>query len=277
MTKIHSEETPEAINEPITETSGDTAAQPSPETEPEIINAEEIVDLQAVLEAGDELAASLNIEINDEAGQEVGPHERIEILEAQVSDLNDKLLRSMAEMENLRRRAQREKEDASKYAIANFAKEMLSVSDNMTRAFASIEGEGKGENAPAEELAAGFKAFIDGVKMTEGDLMKTMEKLGLEKIEPIGQRFDANLHEALFEFEDKEQPAGTVSQVLEQGFTLNGRLLRAAKVGITKGGPKASATKPADKPVAEEQAAPENKAAYDTKGSEPGSQINEEL
>lgn len=245
---------------------------------PEIIDADEIVDAQPATDDAElpDLLASVDIEVDEEAGEEVSPQERIDILQAQVSDLNDKLLRSMAEMENVRRRAQREKEDASKYAIAKFAKEMLVVSDNMTRAFASIEGEGKGVNAPADEAASQFKAFIEGVQLTEGELMKTLEKLGLQKIEPLGQRFDANLHEALFEFEDKEQPAGTVSQVLEQGYTLNGRLLRAAKVGITKGGPKGT-TQPKETNPADEATASESKTVYETKSEEPGSQVNEEL
>ena len=250
--------------------------QATPEVEPEIIAADDIVDMAASEAEFPEPLASVDIEIDEETGEEAGPEERIEILQAQVSDLNDKLLRSMAEMENVRRRAQREKEDASKYAIANFAKEMLVVSDNLTRAFASIEGEGKGIDAPADEIANQFKAFIEGMQLTEGELMKTLEKLGLQKIEPLGQRFDANLHEALFEFEDKEQTAGTVAQVLEQGYILNGRLLRAAKVGITKGGPKASAQKKDETP-AEDASQAEAKTVYDTKSEEPGGHINEEL
>lgn len=259
----------------------ETEAEPTA-PEPEIIDADDIVDAdaadaaQGVAENEADNASPVDIEINDDEGEEAGPEERIQILEAQVSDLNDKLLRTMAEMENVRRRAQREKEDASKFAIANFAKEMLGVADNITRAFASVEGEGKGADAPPEDVANQFAAFIEGVRMTEAELMKTLEKLGLQKIEPLGQRFDANLHEALFEFEDKEQVAGTVAQVLEQGYTLNGRLLRAAKVGITKGGPKASA-QPADDAASEEAPSPETKTAYETKSQEPGGQVNEEL
>ena len=248
--------------------------------EPEIISAQEINDAEAQAEIDAAEPISIDIEIDDEGedktapAKEVGPEERIQILEAQVADLNDKYLRTVAEMENVRRRTQVEKENASKYAISNFAREMLTVSDNMTRAFASIEGEGKGENADASEIATQFKAFIEGVKLTEDGLMKTLDKLGLQKIEPLGLRFDANFHEALFEFEDKDQPAGTVAQVLEHGFTLNGRLLRPAKVGITKGGPKPSA---APKEVPADDAAPKDgPSAYDAKGAEPGSQLNEE-
>lgn len=277
MTETPPNQNPQNENEPATEPDAPIDPPAVDDVEPEIIPADEIVEAEAAPSADEQPdpSAPVDIEIDDDAGEEVGPEERIEILQAQVSDLNDKLLRSMAEMENVRRRAQREKEDASKYAIANFAKEMLVVSDNMTRAFASIEGEGKGTDAPAEEVASQFKAFIDGVQLTEGELMKTLEKLGLQKIEPMGQRFDANLHEALFEFEDKDQAAGTVAQVLEQGYTLNGRLLRAAKVGITKGGPKAT-SQPKEVPPVDEAAA-DTKTVYETKTEEPGSQINEEL
>ena len=248
--------------------------------EPEIITPQEINDAeaQAEIDASEAVNAepsSIDIQINDDEPQEADPEERIQILEAQVTDLNDKYLRTVAEMENVRRRTQIEKENASKFAIANFAREMLTVSDNMTRAFTSVEGEGKGENADASEIAIQFKGFIEGVKMTEDGLMKTLDKLGLQKIEPLGLQFDANFHEALFEFEDKNQPAGTVSQVLEQGFTLNGRLLRPAKVGITKGGAKPGAT-PKEVPSADDGASKDGPSAYDAKGAEPGSHLNEE-
>ncbi len=262
QTETNPQETPEF--------DGETTAADN-EHEAEIIAADDILDESA---AAADASEHVNIEIDDEILEEAGPEERVQILEAQVADLNDKLLRTMAEMENVRRRAQREKEDASKFAIANFAKEMLTVSDNMTRAFASIEG----DNAKGSEVDGPFKSFVEGVRMTEADLLKTLERLGLKKIEPLGQRFDANLHEALFEFEDKEQPAGTVAQVLEQGFTLNGRLLRPAKVGITKGGPKAS-PQPIEDAPAEPDDLPnkDSQTAYENKGSEPGGQLNEEL
>ena len=253
--------------EAVAATEADTAA----DAEPETIDAAEILDPDAPAYDAQDMRTE------EEVGVEAGPEERIQILEAQVAALNDKLLRSMAEMENVRRRAQREKEDASKFAIANFAKEMLVVSDNMTRAFASIEGEGKGVNAPAEDIANQFAAFIEGVRLTESDLMKTLEKLGLQRIDPLGQKFDANLHEALFEFEDKNQVAGTVAQVLETGYTLNGRLLRAAKVGITKGGPKSGTPQQAAQIPPEDGVGTDSASVYDNKSSEPGSQIDEEL
>ena len=248
--------------------------------EQDIITIQEVNDAEPQAEVNESETVnvepvSIDLQINDDEPQEAAPEERILVLEAQVADLNDKYLRTVAEMENVRRRTQVEKENASKFAIASFAREMLTVSDNMTRAFTSVEGEGKGENAGASEIATQFKGFIEGVKMTEDGLMKTLDKLGLQKIKPLGLRFDANFHEALFEFEDKNQPEGTVSQVLEQGFTLNGRLLRPAKVGITKGGPKPVVT-PKEVPTEDDGAPKDGPSAYEKKGAGPGSQLNEE-
>ena len=246
-------------------------------TESEVILSQEVLDAGAQTEKITDEATRIEIaggEGEDVATEET-PEQRILMLENQVADLNDKYLRTVAEMENVRRRTQTEKENASKFAIANFAREILTVSDNMNRAFSSVEGEGRGENAEPNEIASQFKAFIEGVKRTAADLMKTLEKLGLKKIEPLGLRFDANLHEALFEFENEEQPTGTVAQVLEQGFTLNGRLLRPAKVGITKGGPKISAN-PKDIQSGDEVPDTDVQSPYDLKAAEPGTQLNEE-
>ena len=282
MTNTNPKETPETEIDVNAQAADAPETQAAGDTEPEIISASEIFDAEAQAEADAASESHDPVSIDnedDDDNQENQTQKHIETLEAQVLDLTDKYIRTVAEMENVRRRAQREKEDASKFAIAKFAREILSVSDNITRAFASIEGEGKGVNAAPEDISGQFQSFIEGVKMTEADLMKTLESLGLQKIEPAGKPFDANLHEALFEFEDKTQPAGTVAQVLEQGFTLNGRLLRPAKVGITKGGPKLSA-KPASDPAAsntDEAVAKEGQTAYEAKTSGPGSQLNEEL
>jgi molecular chaperone GrpE len=244
-------------------------------TENETVSTQEKIDSDVLNEKDTSEQINDEIEEDEVSIAEESPEERILVLETQVAELNDKYLRTVAEMENVRRRTQLEKENASKFAIANFAREMLTVSDNMNRAFTSVEGEGRGENAVPSEIASQFKSFIEGVKMTETDVMKTLEKLGLEKIEPLGLPFNANLHEALFEFENKDEPSGTVAQVLEQGFTLNGRLLRPAKVGITKGGQQISST-PKEKLSVDESAEVDVQSAYDLKMTEPGSQLNEE-
>jgi molecular chaperone GrpE len=259
----------------------DEKTAPEIVTERDFIPSQEILDAEAQAEKDAAEIVSIQVDEEEDAAAQETPEDRVLVLEAQVAALQDKYLRTVAEMENVRRRTQVEKENASKFAIANFAREMLTVSDNMNRAFTSVEGEGRGENAKPSEISIQFKAFIEGVKMTENDLMKTLEKLGLKKIEPLGLRFDANLHEALFEFENKDQPTGTVAQVLEQGFTLNGRLLRPAKVGITKGGPQISPdpkeVSAADEvPTADEAPDVDVQSPYDLKATEPGSQLNEE-
>jgi molecular chaperone GrpE len=146
---------------------------------------------------------------------------------SEIAALNDKLLRTLAEGENLRRRAQREREDTAKYAITNFAREIISVADNLQRALASLP------ETPTD-AADPITAFTDGVKMTERELQSIFERHGIEKIEPEGQKFDHDRHEAMFEMPTADAPAGTVVQVFEVGYMLKDRLLRAAKVAVAK-------------------------------------------
>jgi molecular chaperone GrpE len=152
-----------------------------------------------------------------------------------MAQLKDQLLRALAENENVRRRAQREREDAGKYAIANFARDVLGVADNMHRALAAIPAELR---QTADE---GLKALIDGVDLTERELLKVMEKHGVTRLEPQGEKFDPNFHQAMFEVPDPSVPAGTVVQVVQAGYKIGERVLRPALVGIAKGGPKAGA------------------------------------
>lgn len=149
--------------------------------------------------------------------------------ESELADTKDKLLRALAESENQRRRAQRDREDAQKYASANFAKELLDVADNLHRALASVEaGDLRDERA---------KALIEGVAATERALFAAFERHGLKRVEPeIGERFDPNSHEAMFEVPNTGQPAGSIVQVLQAGYRMHDRLLRAAMVGVAKGG-----------------------------------------
>lgn len=205
-------------------------------------------------------------------GEAASAEDRIEILEAQVADLNDKLLRAMAETENVRRRAQRDKEDASKYAIKSFAEQMVGVSDNLDRALQSIDADARANNPELENIAV-------GIEMVGRELMNGFARFGIKPIEALGQKFDPMLHEAMFEMEDKNTAAGTIAQVLEVGYTLNGRTLRAAKVGITKGGPKiAPSTEPqAEQDDAENEGSADGQTAYESKGAEPGSNLDQEL
>lgn len=191
-------------------------------------------------------------------------------LEAEVASLNDKLLRALAEMENVRRRADRDKEDTAKYAVANFAREMLSVADNLRRALETIPPEARDKDETLKNLYV-------GVEMTERSMLGALEKFGVKRIDAMGQRFDHNLHEALFEIEDTAKPAGTVLQVLEAGYTIAGRLLRPAKVGISKGGPKAE-PRPDAKTETEASADRSAKAhAYEKSGGPAGGTFDEQL
>ncbi|SHO66094.1 molecular chaperone GrpE [Pseudoxanthobacter soli DSM 19599] len=156
-------------------------------------------------------------------------------LKAENDNLRDQVLRTLAEMENLRRRTEREVQDAGRYAIASFARDMLSVGDNLRRALDAL---------PAEARAAADSALtnlLSGVELTERELLKGLEKHGVRKIAPSGQKFDPNLHQAMFEVPNAEVPNGTVVQVLQEGFVIGDRVLRPALVGVSKGGPKSTA------------------------------------
>jgi molecular chaperone GrpE len=157
-----------------------------------------------------------------------------------AAEYKDKLLRVLAEMENLRRRTAREIVDARAYAISAFARDILAVADNMERALQALDAELR-ENADA-----GVKALLDGVELTERELLKVLEKHGVKKFDPLGEKFDPNLHQAMFEMPDPSRPAGTVAQVMQPGYTIGDRVLRPAMVAIAKGGPKIAVETPAN-------------------------------
>jgi molecular chaperone GrpE len=151
---------------------------------------------------------------------------------ALASEFKDKLLRTLAEMENLRKRTEREVADSRLYGIASFARDMVGVADNMRRAFETVTPELRGS------VQAGVKALIDGVELTERELIKALEKNGVRQFTPQGEKFDPNLHQAMFEVPDATVPAGNVVQVVQPGYMIGDRVLRPALVGISKGGPK---------------------------------------
>ena len=136
-------------------------------------------------------------------------------------------------MENLRRRTEREVADARVYGITTFARDILAVADNMHRAMQALDDELR------DKADAGLKALLDGVELTERELIKVLEKHGVKKIEPHGQKFDPNLHQAMFEVQDASVPTGTVVQVMQAGYMIGERVLRPALVAVAKGGAKA--------------------------------------
>ena len=152
-------------------------------------------------------------------------------LEAEVLKLKDQLLRAVAETENVRRRLEQQAEDRGKYAVGNFAKDILQVADNLRRALESIPAEARASDAMAHKLA-------EGVELTERTFLSTLERYGIKRIESLGQRFDPHQHQAMMEIEDPTKPAGTVVLEMQAGYTIHDRLLREATVGVSKGGPK---------------------------------------
>lgn len=159
----------------------------------------------------------------------------LDTLRAENADLRDKYLRLAAEMDNLRRRTERDVKDAKSYSVAGFARDMLAVSDNLRRALDAI---------PADALEsgdAGLKALAEGVEMTERSMLAALERHGVRKLEPVGEKFDPNFHQAMFEVPNPDLVNNTVVQVMQAGFVIGERVLRPAMVGVSKGGPKAPA------------------------------------
>ena len=156
---------------------------------------------------------------------EAAPHEALQVENAQ---LKDQLLRALAEAENTRRRAQKEREDTAKYAVANFAKDMLAVADNFRRALDSLPKDSAVDDS--------LKNLVTGIEATERQLSASLERFGIKKIDPKGEAFDPNFHRVMMEVEDPAAKPGTIVQVLQAGYMIHDRLLREALVTVAKGG-----------------------------------------
>ncbi len=153
-------------------------------------------------------------------------------LKSENEEMKDRTLRTVAEMENLRKRTAREVRDARSYAVANFARDLLGVGDNLQRAIQAVPEE-KRESGSEE-----FKALIEGVELTERELLKALNNAGVVKFNPEGEKFDPNFHQAMFEMPNPEVPNNSVAQVVQEGYKIGERVLRPAMVGVAKGGPK---------------------------------------
>ncbi|MBK67212.1 MAG: nucleotide exchange factor GrpE [Rickettsiales bacterium] len=184
----------------------------------------------------DDVRAEIENELgNDEEEQEDAPQvESIEqlkgiiaALQAEMESMKDKSLRALADAENTRRRAEKDIADAKKYGVANFAKSLLSVADNLRRALEAVPEELKSENDVVKNLSVGVEA-------TERELLRAFEQLGIKQINPMGEIFDPNFHEVMFEMEAAGQEPGTVMQVVEVGYQIHDRILRPARVGVAK-------------------------------------------
>jgi molecular chaperone GrpE len=167
---------------------------------------------------------------DDAANTAPAPEEQVRVLAAAVDELRDKFLRAVAESENLRKRSEREVADARSYGIAQFARDMIGVADNLSRALQAIGPEAR---ETADET---LRALLDGVELTGRELQKALQKHGVREIEPTGEKFDPNFHQAMYEVPNPDVPAGTVVQVVQTGYAIADRVLRPALVGVSKGG-----------------------------------------
>lgn len=176
--------------------------------------------------------ATENAEATEGTTDEQNTASPLEALEAENAKLKDRLLRAVAEMENLRKRAEREVKDARQFAIANFARDMLTATDNLSRALLTMPQEAK------DEAEGSFKSLIEGVEMTEREMLRLLEKNGIKQLSPKGEKFDPHFHQAMFEVPNPDVPDNTVLEVVQAGYVIGERVLRPAMVGVAKGGPK---------------------------------------
>ena len=165
-------------------------------------------------------------EPKDQEEAEISSEDLIEKLNEEITSLKDQRLRAIAELENFRKRAEKDQSDALKYGISNFAKEIINIRDNIERAQSSISDEAKNNEA--------IKSVIEGIDLIAQSVVSTFEKIGIKKIESLNEKFDHNLHQAMMEIENEELEPGTIVQELIPGYTLHDRLLRPAMVGVSK-------------------------------------------
>ena len=181
-------------------------------------------------------------EPKDQEEAETSPEDLIEKLNEEITSLKDQRLRAIAELENFRKRAEKDQSDALKYGISNFAKEIINIRDNIERAQSSISDEAKNNEA--------IKSVIEGIDLIAQSVVSTFEKIGIKKIDSLNEKFDHNLHQAMMEIENEGLEPGTIVQELIPGYTLHDRLLRPAMVGVSKKSKKNEDN--ADKPTPEE-------------------------
>lgn len=219
----------------------DSAGDQAPETEPP--------DQPAMTESAsgwtaraEEAAAASEADMPAESPVE-SDAEMIARLESEKTDLTDRLLRVVAEMDNLRKRTEREITDARKFSLAGFASDMLSVSDNLKRALDAVPPEARDTGDEA------LDALLAGVEMTGREMERMLEKNGVTRIAALGERFDPHCHQAMFEVPDESVASQTVVEVVQEGYRIGERILRAAMVGVAKGGPKAAKPEAVSEPA----------------------------
>ena len=198
---------------------------------------------------------------------EQGNNDPVTALQQENAELRDRLMRAVAEMENLRKRTEREVQDAKQYAISSFARDMLTIGDNMRRALEATGSDDASDDSPA------LRTLIDGIGMTERELDNALDRHGVRKLDPSGERFDPHFHQAMLEVEDTSVPTGTVTQVMQVGYNIKDRVLRPAMVAVSKGGPKPS-TEGAAEPTDPGNEADHDSPSVEEQDGTPGSTVN---
>jgi molecular chaperone GrpE len=188
------------------------------------------IDMTEKTARAEDAAAAGEARQGDQSGAEAQQPDPVAV----ATELRDRLLRTLAEMENLRKRTEREVTDARLFGNASFARDILGVADNMRRALDAVSPELRASAEP------GVKALIDGVELTERELIKVLEKNGVRQFSPRGEKFDPNVHQAMFEVPNASVPAGSVVEVVQPGYMIGERVLRPALVGVSKGGPRSA-------------------------------------
>ncbi len=195
-----------------------------PDQDEEDVNAFDLLDKSLLDESVVEfLGGRKGLE---EPEQETEAVPTVESLQADLAKMKDQWMRAVAETENMRRRSVKDREDANKYAVTSFARNLLSVSDNLSRALESV--------ATVEDLPESVKALVSGVEMTQNELNSIFERASITSVSPLNEKFDPHLHQAMFELENNEVDPGTVLQVLQTGYVIHDRLLRPALVAVSK-------------------------------------------
>lgn len=255
-------EEPNVTAEPVAE--GDQAEARAPENnEPQGGAATEAVNTSGQADEGAEQADASAVEAPSLEA-------RVAELEAQVSDLTDRLLRAHAELDNFRKRTEREKADLAKYAISKFAADIVVLGDNFQRAVAAVP-------ADAAERDATLKGMLEGINMMDREFLNVLARHGVKRVDPDGQPFNPHLHQAVMEQQNPDVPSGTVVQVFQPGYTIEDRVLRPAMVVVSTGGPK---QKPAEKQAeqahtTDSSAVGSAEPAAEANGAaEPGSEAN---
>jgi molecular chaperone GrpE len=175
-----------------------------------------------------------------DASAPANENDPVATLEAQVAELRDRFLRAVAEGDNIRKRAEKDVADARSYGITAFARDVLTVADNLARTIEHVSAEARASADPS------LKALLDGVELTERDLQMILQKNGVKPINPMGEKFDPHFHQAMFEVPDSGRPHGTIVQVVQPGYAIGERVLRPAMVGVAKGAAKSGKAAPKD-------------------------------